>query len=187
MALLNLWLPILATAVAVFVASSLIHMVFKWHNSEYRALPNEDEVRRALGNSELTPGLYVTPHCADMKDMENEAMQQQFRDGPVAFVTMRAPGAPEMGKYLVQWFILNIVVAILSALVASQNFGAHSDAQQAGHIAGIVSLIAYGSGSVQESIWMGRPWSATMKNMLDALIYGVVTGLAFWQLWPALA
>jgi hypothetical protein len=31
---------------------------------------------------------------------------------------------------------------------------------------------------------MGRPWSATLKNLLDALIYGVVSALVFWQLWP---
>ncbi|MBI3712900.1 MAG: hypothetical protein HY253_08055 [Burkholderiales bacterium] len=186
MTLLQLWLPILATAVAVFVASSLIHMVFKWHNSEYRALPNEDEVRRALGNSDLTPGMYATPHCTDMKDMEGDAIQQQFREGPVAFITMRAPGAPEMGKYLAQWFLSNIAIAALCAFVAAQNFAAHHDAHQAGHMAGIVAMIAYGTGTIHESIWMGRPWSATMKNLLDALIYGVATALVFWQLWPAM-
>ena len=45
--LASLWLPILLSAVAVFVASSLIHMLFKWHNRDYRKLPNEDAVRAA--------------------------------------------------------------------------------------------------------------------------------------------
>ena len=30
-----LWLPILLSAVIVFVASSLIHMVSGWHKSDY--------------------------------------------------------------------------------------------------------------------------------------------------------
>lgn len=184
MTLLQLWLPILVAAIAVFAASSVIHMVFKWHNVEYRALPNEDEVRRVLGNADLTPGLYVTPQCTDMKEMATEAVQQKFRDGPVAFITMQAPGAPNMGKLLSQWFVFNIVIAVLGAVLALLAFGIGGNAQEAGHFVGIFTLIAYGSGSIQESIWMGRTWSETMKNLLDSLIYGVVSALAFWQLWP---
>ena len=62
MVLTQLWLPILAAAIAVFIASSLIHMVFKWHNADYRALPNEDDVRRTLSTANLSAGYYVTPH-----------------------------------------------------------------------------------------------------------------------------
>ena len=55
-ALLSLWLPILLSAVVVFVISSLIHMVFKWHASDYNALANEDAVRDAIraGNPTTT-------------------------------------------------------------------------------------------------------------------------------------
>ena len=45
----SLWMPVLLSAVLVFFASSLIHMVFKWHNAEYRKLPNEDAVRAVVG------------------------------------------------------------------------------------------------------------------------------------------
>lgn len=182
--MIQLCLPIIAAAIAVFIASSLIHMVFKWHNSEYRPLPNEDEVRRVLGSANLTPGLYTTPHCTDMKDMQAEAVQQKFRDGPVALITMRKPGAPTMGKYLLQWFLLNVVIAALGAMLALQAYGLTGNAHQAGHFIGIFTMIAYACGSVQESIWMGRPWSATLKNLLDAFIYGFVSALVFWQLWP---
>ena len=184
MTLLNLWLPILVAAIGVFVASSLIHMVFKWHNSEYRPLPNEEDVRKILGAAKLDAGLYSTPHCTDMKEIESEAMQQKFREGPVAFITIRAAGVPVMGKYLLQWFILNIVIAGLGGLLALQAYGLHANPAVAGHFVGIFSLIAYGCGTVQESIWMGRPWSASVKNLLDSLIYGTVSAVAFWQLWP---
>nr|WP_315469727.1 hypothetical protein [uncultured Undibacterium sp.] len=185
MTLLNLWLPILVTAIGVFVASSLIHMVFKWHNSEYRPLPNEDDVRKVLNSAKLEAGLYSTPHCTDMKEIESEAMQQKFREGPVALITLRTPGAPAMGQYLTQWFILNLVIAGLGGLLALQAYGLHANPAVAGHFVGIFSLIAYGCGTVQESIWMGRPWSASLKNLLDALIYGTVSAIAFWQLWPS--
>src|SRR3954471_14246653 len=93
----QLWMPIVAAAVAVFVMSSLIHMVFKWHNSEYRKLPNEDEVRAALRSSARDPGTYFVPHMSHHKEMQNPEVMSKFIDGPVAMVTMRRPGAPGMG------------------------------------------------------------------------------------------
>ena len=49
---LSLWLPVVVTAVLIFVASSLIHMVFKWHNSDYRKIANEGQVRAASGRKQ---------------------------------------------------------------------------------------------------------------------------------------
>ena len=40
-----LWLPILLSAVVVFIASSLFHMVLPFHRSDYRQLPDEDKLR----------------------------------------------------------------------------------------------------------------------------------------------
>ncbi len=185
MQLLQLWLPIILSAVGVFFASSLIHMVFKWHNSEYKPLPNDEVVRKALNEIPMSPGLYSTPHCVDMKEMQSEQMQKKFREGPVALITLRRAGQPEMGKYLAQWFVLNIAIAALGGLLALQTMGIQANPHYAGHFLGLFSAIVYSAGSIQESIWMGRPWSATFKNILDALIYGVVTALVFWQLWPA--
>ena len=79
----QLWMPNVATAVFIFIASSLIHMVFKWHNSDYRKLANEDDVRAALRATSPGPGQYIVPHCADMKDMAAEAMQKKFIEGPI--------------------------------------------------------------------------------------------------------
>lgn len=183
MILIQQFLPIIATAIAIFIASSLIHMVFKWHNAEYRPLPNEDEVRKVLGDAKLDPGLYVTPHCPDMKEMGSDAIQQKFREGPVCHIVMRQAGAPAMGKNLLQWFIFSIVIAALGAWLASHAYGTNSNAHLVGHFVGVFTFVAYGCGSVQESIWMGKPWSSTYKYLLDAFIYGVVSALIFWQLW----
>lgn len=38
-----LWLPILLSAVIVFVASSIIHMAIPIHKNDYRQLPDEDK------------------------------------------------------------------------------------------------------------------------------------------------
>lgn len=49
-----LWMPILLSAVFVFVASSILHMVLPYHRSDFAKLPAEDEVRDAL----LTAGTF---------------------------------------------------------------------------------------------------------------------------------
>ncbi len=63
-----LWLPILLSAVIVFIASSIIHMVLPYHRSDYRQLPDEDKLLATLRAAGLKPGLYHFPFCT-RKDM----------------------------------------------------------------------------------------------------------------------
>jgi len=55
--LMELWLPIVLSAVAVFAASSIIHMVLGYHNSDYKKLPGEDR-RRRRARLLLAPSLH---------------------------------------------------------------------------------------------------------------------------------
>src|SRR5881398_3695080 len=56
-----LWLPILLSSVAVFVVSSVIHMMSPWHKSDYPKLANEDQVMDALRRFAIPPGDYFVP------------------------------------------------------------------------------------------------------------------------------
>ena len=51
-----LWLPILSTATLIVIASSLSHMVFKWHNADDKKLANEGDVRAAIRTGSPAPG-----------------------------------------------------------------------------------------------------------------------------------
>ncbi len=62
--LLSLWAPILLSAVAVFIASSLIHMVLGYHKHDYAAIPSEDAVMEALRKFNIPRGDYIVPHPA---------------------------------------------------------------------------------------------------------------------------
>ena len=119
----NLWLPILLSAVLVFLASSLIHMVVKWHASDYRALPQEAAVREALRGADLPPGQYVIPHCADMKDMASEAMRRKYEEGPVGLLMLSPSRVPNLGASLGQWFLYTVLVGFMVAYLASRSFG----------------------------------------------------------------
>jgi hypothetical protein len=187
----QLWIPIVLSAVLVFVASSIIHMVLKWHNSEYRKLPNEDAVGAAIRAGNAAVGQYFIPHCPDMKQMQTPEMQRKFVEGPIAFIVLRPPGPPRMGSALVQWFVYSLVVGFVGACVALNTqpaaagvLAATAAAHEAAIVTGAIAFFAYAGGALPGAIWMGKPWSAAMKELLDGIIYAVITGATFAWLWP---
>lgn len=182
--LTQLWIPILVSATGVFVASSLIHMVFKWHRPDYRPLPNEDEVRGAIRKANLAPGLYSLIHCPDMQDMQKPEIQQKFREGPSGMLVLFPAGLPAMGAMLGKWFALNLLVAVMAAYLAGRTLAGGADPGEVFRVAATVALLSYAVGSLSDGIWFGRPRSAVLKDLLDAAIYAVVTGAAFALLWP---
>lgn len=180
--LAQLWLPILLAALLVFAASSLIHMVFKWHARDFHGFGNEDEVRAALRPA--SPGQYLVPYCSDMKDMQKPEMQQKYKDGPIAFLTLRPAGAPGIGQPLVFWFLLNLAIAVLAGYLASRTVPPGASFLAVCRVVSIVTFLAYACGGLQLAIWMGKPWRSAAKELLDAFIYGLVSAVAFAWLWP---
>src|SRR5688572_21274093 len=140
--LLSLWLPILLSAVVVFIISSLIHMVLKWHAGDYNALTNEEEVRAAIRAGNPAPGRYVVPHCPDMKDMGSEAMLKKYREGPVGHFTLGPAGVPVIGKFLGMWFVWTLIVATVAAYLTGGVYGLNpANARGAAKLVGAVTFI----------------------------------------------
>lgn len=78
----HLWLPIIVSAVGVFVASSFVHMVLKfWHTPDYRGLANEEEVGAAIRNGNPAPGMYLVPSC-HMEEMIKARGPREIRTRP---------------------------------------------------------------------------------------------------------
>jgi hypothetical protein len=183
-ALAQLWIPILLSGVCVFAASSLIHMVVKWHASDYNALGNEDEVRAALRKGTPRPGQYVLPHCSDMREMGKPEMQQKYQDGPVGFLVLIPNGPPAMGSALGKWFAYSVLVAFMAAYLASRTLAPGTHYLLVFRVISAVSFLTYGFGSIQMGIWMGKPWGSVAKDLADALLYGLLSGGVFGWLWP---
>jgi len=182
--LAQLWLPILLSAVGIFVSSSLVHMVLKWHNSDYLKLLNEEAVRATLRAGNLAPGQYIVPHCTHGPEMNSPEMKAKFVEGPVGMLLMRKPGAPHMGAALGSWFVLCLVLSIFAAYLASATMAQGTDAMQVFRVVATIVFLSLAGGSAADAIWMGVPWRATIKYILDALIFGAVSGGVFAWLWP---
>ncbi len=183
--LLALWLPILVSALAVFGISSLVHMVFKWHASNYAGFANEEAVRDVLRAGNPAPGKnYIVPYCADMKDMATEAMMKKYAEGPNAVIVFGPNGQPNMGKYLGQWFVMCLGVSVIIAFLTAKAYGLGAPALGAAKMAGALAFIAYGIGCIPESIWMYRSWKSSATYLLDAALYALGTWAVFLWLWP---
>ncbi len=178
-----LW-PSLLSAVLVFVASSVIHMVLKLHNVDYKKLSNEDEVRAALRKGSPPPGQYTMPHCTDSKEMASPEMVRKLEEGPNAVIYVRPNGAVKLGPFLGKWVLYTIVVSLLAGYVARSALEPGAAYLSVFQIVGASAWLAYAWAAPSDSIWKGKPWSVTFRGMFDGLIYAALTAGSFAWLWP---
>ena len=178
-----LWLPILLSAVIVFIASSVIHMVLPYHRNNYRKLPDEDKIRAVLRSASLAPGLYHVPFVTH-KEMNSPEAKAKFTEGPVTLMTVFPNGPVNMGKFLGQWFAYCVLVGFFTAYLTAHTvaFGAHYRAVF--RVAGTAAFMAYGIGTVANGIWKGQPWNVVSKEVFDGLLYSLLTAGTFGWLWP---
>lgn len=181
----SLWLPVTVSAVAVFVVSSVLHMLLKYHKADYKRLPNEDAVRDVLGKAAPSPGLYYTPYCVDMKDMQDPAVLEKYAKGPVALITVLPTGMPKLQKHLALWFGFSLLVSFFAGYVARHVPGLGASSKEIMRVTGSVAFAGYGLGRIMDSIWKGQPWANTAREMFDAGIYALVTAATFALLWPS--
>lgn len=183
--LLSLWLPILLSAVFIFIASSVIHMFMPWHKNDYVGVPDEARARAAIGPLNIPPGDYLLPKPGDMKEMGSPEYQAKHREGPVLLMTVMPNGMAPMGPIFVKWFIYLIVIAVVAACMTGAVYAPGADSRGVFHFTGAITFVAYGLALPQASIWYHKKWSTTCKGLFDSLIYGVITGLTFAWMWPA--
>ncbi len=181
----ELWLPIVLSAVFVFLVSSVLHMLLPIHKSDYSPIDNETEIRAALRANGAKPGNYMFPHCSDMKELGNPDVIAKFDEGPVGVLNIMPNGMPSMGKCLGQWFVYCVVASVFTAYVGSLANLVTGEYMDVMRLTGTVAFLAYGLGALCDSIWKGVKWSTSFKFVFDGLVYGLVTGGTFGWLWPS--
>lgn len=181
--LTSLWLPILLSAVFVFVASSVIHMALKYHRADYDKSAKEDAILDTLQG--VPPGEYYLPHMTGMESAKDPAVAAKLARGPRAMVrVLSGTMATAFRNSLINWFIYSLVVGLFSAYLTSRAHGPGTEYLEVFRFAATTAFLGYGLALTQESIWFGRRWSNTLRSLFDALIYGLLTGGVFGWLWP---
>jgi hypothetical protein len=181
--LLDLWLPILVSAIAVQIASTIIHMALPfWHNADYGNVG--DDRPFVEGSRSLKSGMYMFPRM-DWKTMTEE-QKAAWAKGPSAIMYVRNPAKFSFGKTIFLYFLYCLVSAVFVAYIAGETLAPGTPYLRVFQIAGAVGTIFWAFGTnVSDAIWYGKPWSATIKYAIDGLLYGCLIGGVFGWLWPA--
>jgi hypothetical protein len=176
-----LWLPILVSAVFVFIASNILWMALPfWHRKDYGRLPDEKPILGALGA--VKSGQYIAP-MMDWSKTPPEEREAAMR-GPMAFILVRNPGKFSLPQALVLYFIYTLVISTLIGYISGATLAPGVHYLRVFRVAGTAGILAYSFGSVADSIWYGKPWAVTIKQIIDGIIYGLLTAGTFGWLWP---
>ena len=179
-----LWLPILLSAVLVFVVSSAIHMASPWHKTDYPRIPSEDRVMDLLRPLAIPPGDYMVPRAASHEEMRSAAFKAKFAQGPVMLVTIWPSGTMSITRSLVLWFLYCVVAGAFTAYIVGSGLPVGATYLQVFKAATVAAFASYALGLWQMSIWYRRAWSATIKASVDGLVYALLTAGTLGWLWP---
>jgi hypothetical protein len=182
--LTQLWLPIVVSAVVVFILSALAWTVMPHHKKDFTGLPNADAVQAVMRENPPTPGQYAIPWVSERTAMEDPKVKEQMQRGPRAYITIVPNGMPAMGPMMAKSVVFYLIVSLLVAYVTWHAVQPGAEYLAVFRIAGTVASMSYILATVPDAIWFGRPWGNFGRQALDGLVFGLATGGVFGWLWP---
>lgn len=180
---MDLWLPILVSAVVVFFASALAWMVLPHHKPDIQKLENEDAFTAALKGQGIKPGCYMFPGC-DSASMKTDEGKARYKAGPWGTLSLQA-GPPNFGRNLATVFVFYLVVGVFVAYLAHFAPSAGSDFKGTFRITAAAAMACYCLGGIPGGIFFGRSLRAMAMDFIDGFVYALLTGAVFGFLWPA--
>jgi hypothetical protein len=95
------------------------------------------------------------------------------------------PSGPfKMARSMGLWIAYLVVIGIFVAYVTGRVLEPGAHYLGVFRVAGTVAFLAYSGAQLQGAIWWGKPLSVAVKEILDGLLYGLLTAGAFGWLWP---
>ena len=183
--LTELWLPILLSAVFVFIVSSILHMMIPIHKGDFKKMPGEGKVLAEMRAQGVQPGSYRFPFAETMKEMTSSEMLEKLKRGPVGISTVLPTGPCNMGKSLLLWFLYSLLIGVIVVCATASSLHRGAPFASVFHLTALAATLGYAVGNLPESIWKGQKWSITLKFVFNGVLYGLVTGATFGWLWPA--
>jgi hypothetical protein len=179
-----LWMPIVASAVFVFVALSVLHMLPGWHKKDMTAVPGEAKVMEMLRGLDVQPGDYRFPFSNSVDEMKTPEWDEKMKQGPVGVMSIQPSRPTPMGKMFGQWFVYSLLIAALAAYVAGRANGPGAPRLEVFRVSGVVTFCCYVLAHWQNWIWWGKSTRFTVTNSVDGIVYALITGATFAWLWP---
>lgn len=184
--LADLWLPIVVSAAAVWMASAMAWMLLPHHRGDFKGLPNEDALMNALRAQNVAPGMYGFPDMQDCSKMKDPAFKAKLEAGPAGFLNVMPPGAfTKMGAKMFATFIIYLIVSLFIAYLGSITIDAGADFRRVFRVLGVAGVMAYCFAGIPNAIWFNTPARTMAANLVDGIAYGLITAAIFAWLWPA--
>jgi len=180
--LAHLWLPILVSAAAVWVASALAWMALPHHKKDWKALPDEGAFYRSLEALGIPPGNYGFPDCKDAAKRKDPEVKKRWEAGQVGLLSVW--GKVSMGKNMVLTFLVYLVIAFFVAYIGQAAVKPGATFGQAFRVLGSVGVVAFSFGHIPNALWFGHYPRAILMCVLDGIVYGLIMGAIFAAMWP---
>ena len=181
--LIPLWLPILLSAVVVWIISAVVWMALPHHKRDFIALPDEDGFMDAVRKSGIKPGNYIFPDFRDPKVMKSEKTQKALNEGPVGHLSVWQTPLT-MANKMAATFIVYLVVSILIAYLASVALPKTAEFAKVFQVVGTAGILAYSFSFIPNAIWFGAYKRTIVAGIIDGIVCGAITGAIFAWRWP---
>jgi hypothetical protein len=181
--LIPLWLPILVSAAAIWIISAVVWMAMPHHKRDFINLPDEDGFMDDLRKRGIKPGNYVFPDFRDPKAMKSEKVQKALEEGPVGHLSVW-PTPLTMGSKMFATFIVYLVVSILIAYLTRVALPGPAPFAKVFQVAATAGILAYCFSFIPNAVWFGSYKRTIVANVVDGIVYGLITGALFAWLWP---
>ena len=180
----QLWLPIVVSAVVVFIASFLSWMVLPLHKKEWSRPPDEDALLAKLRELGLKPGKYMFPSYESREQAKSEAFQKKWAAGPHGILQIWA-GQPNMGRNLALTFLFYLVTGFFVAYLAGHALEPGAEYLSVFRIVGVAALLAHIFAAIPSVIWFHKPAAGFVADLIDGVVYALLTAGVFAAFWPA--
>lgn len=184
MTILDLWIPILIATLAGFFLSFLMWAVLRHHDADVAYCPEQDKVLDLLRTSNIPPGAYMFPNCADRKDFKKPEVMEALSAGPWGTLSVW-PAKPNMPRNMAAtigyFFAVSLLVAYLTHLARP----AGASFLEVFQVAATAAVLAHVLGGMPTGIWFGKRLRYFITDAVDGLVYSLATGAVFALMWPA--
>jgi hypothetical protein len=178
----HLWTAIVVSAVIIWIASFLLHMVLPHHKGEYKGLPDEEKFYEAIRG--VPAGMYMFPWCTSMAEMKTPEFVAKQKRGPNGYVAIWS-GPINFGRNLALTMLFFLVVGVFVAYLSWHALGpGPHEYMHVFRIAGTAAFMAHGLGWMPNMIWYGGSAKSFWAYLFDSLVYALLTAGTFSWLWP---
>ena len=181
--MLTLWLPIVATTIALFFCSFLSWMVLELHAKDWQKLDDEDAFIDRVRESNIAQGNYMFPGAANNKEMQNEAYQTKYKNGPRGIMTVlpEANMGKNLGLTIVYFFVCSCTFGYLANFALKPGDDPGADFVTIFRFVATIALLTFSASIVQHSIWFRNRITG---HIIESIAYCLIAGVIFAALWP---